>query len=34
MTRGTSLPTQDEVLEYFDVLSNWGRWAPTTSAAR
>lgn len=26
MERGTSLPTQDEVLGYFDVLSNWGRW--------
>ena len=21
-------PTQDEVLGYFDSLSNWGRWGP------
>ena len=22
------IPTQAEVLEYFDSLSNWGRWGP------
>jgi len=24
----TGLPTEDDVLAYFDTLSNWGRWAP------
>ncbi|MET9310730.1 cyclase family protein [Kribbella sp. NPDC003505] len=26
MTAGRVVPTQDEVLGYFDTLSNWGRW--------
>src|SRR3954462_15527758 len=26
MTAGRPMPTQDEVLGYFDTLSNWGRW--------
>ncbi|MCA9821314.1 MAG: cyclase family protein, partial [Dehalococcoidia bacterium] len=26
------LPTEDEVLTYFDRCSNWGRWGPGDSA--
>ncbi|MET7400309.1 cyclase family protein [Dactylosporangium sp. NPDC005572] len=26
MTAGRPMPTQDDVLGYFDTLSNWGRW--------
>src|SRR5206468_1477788 len=26
MTAGRPMPTQDDVLEYFRTLSNWGRW--------
>ncbi|MCW3818313.1 cyclase family protein, partial [Micromonospora sp. DR5-3] len=26
MTAKRSMPTQDDVLGYFDTLSNWGRW--------
>ena len=26
MTVGRPMPTQDDVLGYFDTLSNWGRW--------
>src|SRR2546425_11700876 len=26
MTAGGPMPTQDDVLGYFDTLSNWGRW--------
>lgn len=26
MTAGPPMPTQDDVLGYFDTLSNWGRW--------
>jgi len=26
MTAGRAMPTQDDVLGYFDSLSNWGRW--------
>jgi hypothetical protein len=26
MTAGRTMPTQDDVLGYFDTLSNWGRW--------
>src|SRR5215813_9212359 len=26
MTAGRQMPTQDDVLRYFDTLSNWGRW--------
>ena len=26
MTAGRPMPTQNEVLGYFDTLSNWGRW--------
>jgi hypothetical protein len=26
MTARRPMPTQDDVLGYFDTLSNWGRW--------
>src|SRR3954464_13061263 len=26
MTAGRPMPTQDDVLGYFNTLSNWGRW--------
>ena len=26
MTAGRAMPAQDDVLGYFDTLSNWGRW--------
>ncbi|MEI4420390.1 hypothetical protein V9056_10815, partial [Streptococcus agalactiae] len=26
MTVGRAMPTQEDVLGYFDTLSNWGRW--------
>src|ERR1043166_7816075 len=26
MTAGRPMPAQDDVLGYFDTLSNWGRW--------
>ena len=32
MTAGRPMPTQDDVLGYFDTLSNWGRWGEDDEA--
>lgn len=34
MTASGPMPTQDDVLGYFDTLSNWGGGVRTTSSAR
>jgi len=33
MTAGKPMPTQDDVLAYFNTLSNWGRWGDDDDSA-